>query len=1586
MLASGVTLLSRWFRRGVPNRRTDSPRIPQTTQILLTLSLAAAAAAGSALSLPLLYGLQFPFGLVAVLLALVWLGLPAGLAVAAAQAAVTTLLLDQPAAVLLLVTQVAFVHALLVHAERREREPLFLPLVLGLYWIVLGAPLTLLQDLLGIGAERAPTLLLVLKQAVNAMVAALLAEGVLLAVALLRRRHASLSIRRLLLVLFSVTALLPACLLIFIGMHDIHHRLQRELLDQLRLFGTLAAEILPAQAAHPPPPQAASERRLQRLLAEHLPSSADPVVRLLPTTAAPTDTDDEALAMGYGNAQARDRLDWSQVRYRLRLPLADATQLAAIEIDLSAQVLIEQVHAWLQRWLSVLLAWAALAMLAAHWLSQRLAAPLQALLVRADALPALIDSGQPMPAPLSSPIKEAVAAARAMSDLGERLQASFGTLAKERDRQREQRALRALQAETLGDLILAEIDERAVAERLCQRIAQHLPGHHCNLVVATPAETLEVLAAPGLDADRIALLNALLADRQGAFAYRNAFETAAFSATTDLAKTADPPPRLRHPAASLPGAHWCQPICAQQGRVLGVLALAAPEPGTPGRFARALLDHGASLAAVALSSLQLHRDHRVLLDALSQAETGIVIAERLGDGDHAIRFVNKGFEDLTGYSREEVFGQDCRFLQGTDRDQPARRAMRNALAAGESCQATFRNYRKDGSLFWNSVSITPVVDAQGKISHYIGIQRDDTERLHAIERLRASEAQLREITETIEEVFWVFDLEQDRLTYVSPAFEAIWERPAAAIRADYHLWHESLHPADRDRKVWRRTEATAGSGPEMVEYRILTPHGKVKWIADRRFLVQDANGQPCRFVGVAAEITDRKQAEFDLIARERLERKLVALTTTFITPSDKPFDTLIQEALAKVGHFTGCERAYIFQFDRDGKTFSNTHEWVADGVDAMIARLENLPIADFALLIETLEATDMVVMPKVADLPEDWSVFRHHLQRQGIQSLILVPLRRQQRLSGFIGLDAVHQERAWLKGEVHFLRVLANVFMGALERKRVLAELWASTERYDTLALQSRMMTWEIDTAGVYTYVNPVAESLLGYPAEALIGRKAFYELIPEPERAEVKAQAFALMAGHQPWRDFQAPMLAADGRRLWFSVDGMPLFGADGRLVGYRGSSLDITDVQHAETQRRTAEQALQHYAERLERLVDLSNRGLDPTEEIAALLAIAHDALGMRVAETGWWTPEMPYRRLARLPTTSDEPAELSAQAATDVLCAKPANAIDQPQLICGSALPSALTAQGYRCAVVLASRFPGDATQQCWLLTQLWDTQARRTLNRAECELLRFIGQRIAAIEHGAQLARDLVGAKQRETIGHLASGVAHDFNNVLAVLDANLYYLSALVERAGLDDDSQQVIDDMNSVLGQAKVITSGMLALSRAGGVPLRATVLDKPLSELADILRLMLPETLDWTLRVEPELSACTSAGFLQAALLNLALNGRDAMSAGGTLSVIGQREHWNGEPALAVGDLPVGDYAVIRVTDTGSGMPEAVLARIFEPLFSTKTQRIGHGLGMFMVREFVLRSGAGLSVRSTVGVGTTFALLLPLAERDDED
>jgi PAS domain S-box-containing protein len=113
---------------------------------------------------------------------------------------------------------------------------------------------------------------------------------------------------------------------------------------------------------------------------------------------------------------------------------------------------------------------------------------------------------------------------------------------------------------------------------------------------------------------------------------------------------------------------------------------------------------------------------------------GIVVAEHEGD-DTILIYANKAFERLTGFSADEVLYQDCRFLQGDDRDQMARRMIREALKQRQPCRQVLRNYRKDGTSFWNELSITPVFNDAEKAMYFIGIQKDVTEQVLAQQKV-----------------------------------------------------------------------------------------------------------------------------------------------------------------------------------------------------------------------------------------------------------------------------------------------------------------------------------------------------------------------------------------------------------------------------------------------------------------------------------------------------------------------------------------------------------------------------------------------------------------------------------------------------------------------------------------------------------------------------------------------------------------------------------------------------------------------------------------------------------------------------------
>ncbi len=138
----------------------------------------------------------------------------------------------------------------------------------------------------------------------------------------------------------------------------------------------------------------------------------------------------------------------------------------------------------------------------------------------------------------------------------------------------------------------------------------------------------------------------------------------------------------------------------------------------------------------------LHDISRELLaKAIDQSRDGVTLAD--ASQDHLpLVYVNAGFEHMTGYSAAELLGRDCSFLQGNDTDQPEIIELREALDQGNSCLITFRNYRKDGSMFWNQLSISPVHNDEGKLTHFIGLQQDVTSRILLDQHLRQSNLDL----------------------------------------------------------------------------------------------------------------------------------------------------------------------------------------------------------------------------------------------------------------------------------------------------------------------------------------------------------------------------------------------------------------------------------------------------------------------------------------------------------------------------------------------------------------------------------------------------------------------------------------------------------------------------------------------------------------------------------------------------------------------------------------------------------------------------------------------------------------------------
>lgn len=140
---------------------------------------------------------------------------------------------------------------------------------------------------------------------------------------------------------------------------------------------------------------------------------------------------------------------------------------------------------------------------------------------------------------------------------------------------------------------------------------------------------------------------------------------------------------------------------------------------------------------------------RLLQRMVDASQDGIVVAEQEGE-DNILIYVNKSFENLTGYSRDDILYQDCRFLQAGDRDQIGLQLIREAIASGLPTRQILRNYRKDGSHFWNELSITPVFNEADQLTYFIGVQKDVSTQVKAQQKVQQLEAELAAVKAELE--------------------------------------------------------------------------------------------------------------------------------------------------------------------------------------------------------------------------------------------------------------------------------------------------------------------------------------------------------------------------------------------------------------------------------------------------------------------------------------------------------------------------------------------------------------------------------------------------------------------------------------------------------------------------------------------------------------------------------------------------------------------------------------------------------------------------------------------------------------------
>ena len=273
---------------------------------------------------------------------------------------------------------------------------------------------------------------------------------------------------------------------------------------------------------------------------------------------------------------------------------------------------------------------------------------------------------------------------------------------------------------------------------------------------------------------------------------------------------------------------------------------------------------------------------------------------------------------------------------------------------------------------------------------------------------------------------------------------------------------------------------------------------------------------------------------------------------------------------------------------------------------------------------------------------------------------------------------------------------------------------------------------------------------------------------------------------------------------------------------------------------------------------------------------------------------------------------------------------------------------------------------------VLSERTEQLSKRTeaLTAANSRLEAEIAQRKAAEDQLRQ-------AQKMEALGQLTGGIAHDFNNLLTAIIGNLELAR---RRQGGDPQMANLLQAAVSAAERGATLVRDLLAFARRQPLEPKQVHVAGVIDDALNILKQTIRPKIRLLTRAEPGLwPAWVDPNQLELAILNLALNARDAMPGGGRLQICCENRHVEAQNAPS--DLGAGDFVVVTISDTGIGMSEATLARAFEPFFTTKEPGHGSGLGLSMVHGFAQQSGGAVQILSSVGEGTHVKLWLPCAE-----
>ena len=830
------------------------------------------------------------------------------------------------------------------------------------------------------------------------------------------------------------------------------------------------------------------------------------------------------------------------------------------------------------------------------------------------------------------------------------------------------------------------------------------------------------------------------------------------------------------------------------------------------------------------------------------------------------------------------------------------------------------------------------------------LQQEIEERQDALRDRKLTEIALRESQERYDlavlgtrDGLWDWNILTNEVFY-APRFKEIIGYADTEMPNNFEAWESKLHPQDREQVLVAIQNHLENRVPYDIEYRLRTKQGKYCWIYARGQAIWDENNRPTRMAGSIRDISDRKLAEADLHKSNRLLQAISAIQTEFLAEAEPRivFDGMLERLLELTESEYGFIGEILFTADGSpmmeegymkvrGRPYLKTHAItnIAWNEETRAFYAENAPKGmEFHNLQTLFGAVIVTGKPVIANSPST------DPRRGGVpeghpplNAFLGVPFYKNDAMTGMVGI--ANRQEGYDEAIVDYLQPFLATCSRIIEAYRNNRQKQQAEAK---IRQQAALLDLTHDTILVrnlentITFWNQGAMEMYGWKAQEALGQNSHQLLQANFSQAlaEIETDLFR----EERW----------EGELIHQRKDGTTVIvmGRWSLLKDATGNPEQILEINHDITERKQAE---------------------EKAREQAALLDVATDAIMVRGLDYKilFWN-----RGAEKLYGWTQ--AEALEQNANELLHQESSRELNEIQQ-----------------AVRERGEWQGELNQITKAGKQIV-VQSRWTLVKDDGGNPQSFLVVNTDITEKKQLEAEFLRSQRLESLGTLASGIAHDLNNILAPI---LGFAQLLPRRlTNLDERSLRLLKMIETNAKRGAALVKQILIFARGLEGDRGTLQIRHLLAEIRQIITATFPKTIELEIGASENLwTVDGDATQIHQVLMNLAVNARDAMPHGGTIRITAENFPIDANFARLHLEAHEGPYVSITVADNGMGIPSVILDRVFEPFFTTKEVGRGTGLGLSTALGIIKSHDGFIDVYSEVERGTQFKVFLPACE-----